>query len=288
MGSLAWWVLVPATAAAAAGGSLALLERRYRVPRVPHRRTPADAGLPFEEVWFSTAGGATLYGWWIPGEPNAPTVILAHGWGRNATRTLGLARRFHAEGYAALAFDLRCHGRSEGEPPATMVKFSEDIRAAVDEAARRGASPRRIAAVGLSVGGSAAIHAAARDSRLGAVVTVGAFAHPGDAMAHEMRSRGLPRVTIPAVLRWVERRVGFRLDDVAPERQVQEATCPLLVVHGSDDHTVPVEHGRRLATAGGERVRLLELPGRGHSDCDRDPRFWPQVLAFLERSLRTG
>lgn len=242
-------------------------------------------GLPFEELRFPTAGGASLYGWWMPGEPGAPAVLLVHGWGRNAGRTLGLARRLHAAGYSLLAFDLRCHGRSEGRAPATMVKFSEDIRAAVDEAIRRGAQPGRIGVLGLSVGGAAAIHAAARDPRVGAVVTVGAFAHPGDAMAHEMRSRGLPGVLIRPTLRWVEHRVGFRLDEAAPERQLSSVRCPVLVVHGTADNTVPLAHGRRLARAGGERVRFLELNGRGHSDCDRDPCFWPEVLALLADAL---
>lgn len=267
------------------GLGLWILERRYRVPRAPHRRTPTTVGLPFEELRFPTAGGASLYGWWMPGEPGAPVVLLVHGWGRNAARTLGLARRLHAAGYSLLAFDLRCHGRSEGRAPATMVKFSEDIRAAVDEAIRRGAQPGRIGVLGLSVGGSAAIHAAARDRRIAAVVTVGAFAHPGDAMAHEMRSRGLPGVLIRPMLRWVEHRVGFRLDDVAPERQIAAAGCRVLVVHGTADATVPVEHAHRLAAAAGGKAHLLELAGRGHSDCDRDPHFWPQVLAFLADAL---
>ena len=59
---------------------------------------------------------------------------------------------------------------------------------------------------------------------------------------------------------------------------------PMLLVHGQDDAVVPVDHGRRLGAAGSANVELLVLPARGHSDCNRDPLFWPRVRTLLERA----
>ncbi len=266
-------------------GTMVLLTRHYRVPRVPHRRTPEMYGIGFEELRFATGGGKQLYGWWIPaGTRPGPAVILVHGWGRNLERMLPFIRPLHGAGFHLLAFDARCHGSSDPDGHATMVTFSEDIRAAVRVAASRPeVDPARLSVLGLSVGGAAAIHAAAHEPTLRAVVTVGAFAHPGDAMSWELRGRGVPGPLIRLVLRWVERRVGFSLEDEAPERKIVHAKAPILLVHGEEDEVVPPEHGTRLARAGGDGVRLLLLPGRGHSDCNRDPRFWPEVLAWLGR-----
>jgi pimeloyl-ACP methyl ester carboxylesterase len=140
--------------------------------------------------------------------------------------------------------------------------------------------------MGLSVGGAAAIHAASFDPRIGAVVTVGAFAHPGDAMAFELKNRGMPRWAIGPFLRWIEWEVGFRFDDVAPEARIASVPCPVLLVHGGRDRVIPAEHGERLAAAGNSNVRILRLPEFGHSDCDRSPRFWPSVLRTLTSATK--
>jgi pimeloyl-ACP methyl ester carboxylesterase/predicted glycosyltransferase len=45
--------------------------------------------------------------------------------------------------------------------------------------------------------------------------------------------------------------------------------CPVLVIHGDDDHIVPYERGRAVAAATG--ARLLTLPGTGHFPQARIP-----------------
>jgi len=285
------WIALPAVAVVLVLAGLLAVSQHYRVPQVPHTRTPDALGIGFEELRFPTAHGKTLYGWWIPAAApsgrSRGTVVLVHGWSRNVDRVLPLVRPLHDEGYDLLAFDARSHGSSSPDGTANMVKFSEDIRATLDEAERLGARPGRLAVLGLSVGGAAALHAAAHDRRIRAVVTVGAFAHPGELMHDELRAKGVPAPLIPVVLRYAEHSIGARLDVIAPERQIAAIPAPVLLVHGEEDATVPATHARRLAEAGGDTVHLLMLPGRGHSDCDRDPRFWPEVTAMLRAALST-
>ena len=282
------WLAVPAVVVLVAVGGMVAVARHYRTPRVPHSRSPEELGIGFEEIRFPTVGGKTLCGWWIPAvRPRVDdpvTVILVHGWGRNVDRLLQYVPRLHAAGCDLLAFDARSHGSSDEDGTSNMVKFSEDIRAAVDETLRRGRSGARVAVLGLSVGGAGAIHAAANDERIRAVVTVGAFAAPADLMRNELQSRRLPGPAVAAILRYAELSIGARLDEIAPETQIARIDAPVLLVHGEDDVIVPVEHARRLAAAGGTNVRLLLLDCRGHSDCDRDDRFWPEV----ERVLGVG
>jgi len=192
----------------------------FRFPKRPHRRSPVDAGIPFEELRFPTRDGRRLYGWRIPGpragadpEP-APTLILVHGWGRNVERMMRYIEELHPRGYDLLAFDLRGHGSSDPDRYPNMLKFSEDIRAAVDLLEERsdGRLPP-VGVVGLSVGGAAAIHAAAMDGRIGHVATVGAFAHPVDAMRAEFERRRVPYFPLVWLLmRYLELRMGLDFD----------------------------------------------------------------------------
>ena len=57
-------------------------------------------------------------------------------------------------------------------------------------------------------------------------------------------------------------------------------TGRVLLIHGSDDDTVPVEHARSFSERAG--CELLELEGGGHFD-DIEPRspYWPQVADAL-------
>jgi pimeloyl-ACP methyl ester carboxylesterase len=288
---MALWLVVPfALAVVLIFGLVVGVSRLYRTPRVPHQKTPASLDIPFEEIRFPTAGGKQLFGWWIPNTalaaPGAPTLVLVHGWRRNVERLLPFIGWLAAAGYNLLVFDARGHGSSDEDGHATMLKFARDIQAALDEALRRSeVTPERLGVLGLSIGGAAAIYAAAHDARIGAVITIGSFAHPGDLMRQELVERGIPAVAIPAILRYVEWQVGARLDVIAPEQQIATVEAPVLLIHGSEDVVVPPEDGRRLAAAGGSSATLWMVPDHGHSDCDRHPDFRPQVLEFLTTAL---
>ena len=252
----------------------------WRNPRVPHRRDPSSLGLAFETVRIPTAGGKTLHGWWMPsGRSSAPCLVLVHGWGRNVERMLPWIELLRPARYDLLAFDARHHGSSDADGYATMVKFSEDIRAAAGYARGRGAP--KIGVLGLSVGGAAAIHAASCEPGIAAVAAVGAFASPADPRATIGRRWWLLAPGLPLAFRLTERRIGFRFRDVAPERVIASARARFLVIHGSDDVVVPVSSARRLAAAGGAKVQAWIIPGRGHSDPHREGGMAARLTAFF-------
>jgi dipeptidyl aminopeptidase/acylaminoacyl peptidase len=259
----------------------------WRNPKVPSRRTPGTLRVPFSDVRFPTANGRTLHGWWIPcDEMQRPTVILVHGWGRNAERMLPYIAILRPMGYHLLAFDARHHGASDRDGHASMKKFSEDIRAAIEFlTAQPGVDPGRLGVLGLSIGGSAAIHAAAHDPRIRAVITVGAFAHPRQAMLEMGFGRILLAPAMPLTFRFMEWRVGARLDDLSPERQIAQVSGRVLLIHGQGDTVVPVGDAHRLARAAPGHAELWVLPDRGHSDVHLEPTLPPRLEEFLASSL---
>jgi fermentation-respiration switch protein FrsA (DUF1100 family) len=99
------------------------------------------------------------------------------GHGGSGTKRLGLpkyAERFAAQGVAALAFDYRRFGESEGEPRQVIdvAAQHEDYRAAVRFVrGYPGVDPERVALWGTSLGGGHVLAVAAADPRLKAVVS---------------------------------------------------------------------------------------------------------------------
>jgi uncharacterized protein len=127
-------------------------------PRRPIVRTPADAGLPFEEVTFSSKDHLLLKGWWIPAvkvaDPSisTPVVIMLHPlfgnrhglvrrpsdwryWPFRLEGELDLlqtAKQFSQAGYAVLMFDFRSHGESQRGLCGGGLSEDQDVMGAVD------------------------------------------------------------------------------------------------------------------------------------------------------------
>jgi len=268
------------------------IEYVYRYPKKPHQSTPAESGIPFEEVRFPTENRCQLYGWWIPAENklsnSTRTLILVHGWGRNLERMRDYIQNLHHRNYNLLVFDLRNHGSSDPDNYPNLLKFSEDIRAAVNFVSRQyPGKPGPIGVLGLSIGGSAAIHAAAFEPRIRTVITVGAFAHPVDVMRLEFQKQHIPYYPLVWLFfKYLQFRLGINFNRIAPENNIRNAVANILLIHGDQDATVPVDQGKRLQQAGNpEKTSLWIVPDKGHSDCNQHPEFWKKVGSFLSETI---
>lgn len=128
------------------------------------------------------AGGWHCAAWVY--EPQAagpvPCVVLAHGWtGVREQRLDAFAERFAAEGYAAVVFDYRHFGASQGEPRQLLDigRQLEDWTAAVAFARSLPfVDADRVALWGSSFSGGHVQEIAARDRRVAAVVAQVPFA----------------------------------------------------------------------------------------------------------------
>ncbi|RFU86123.1 alpha/beta hydrolase [Streptomyces triticagri] len=71
----------------------------------------------------------------------------------------------------------------------------------------------------------------------------------------------------------------FLLEDTPPaEIRLARITAPTLVLHGTTDPLLPIEHGRLLAAEIPD-ARLVPLPGAGHEQ--PPPALWPLALTSL-------
>lgn len=265
------------------------IRRGLAAPRVREQSNPGDFGLPFRPAEFPTENGRTLHGWFVPapGEEArvAPAVVLLHGWGGNAETMLPLAGPLHRAGHAVLLVDARCHGMSDDDTFASLPRFATDLEHAIGWLhVQPGIDPCRITAIGHSVGAGAALLVASRSQMLAAVVSIAAFAHP-DAM---MR-RWLAWMHIPywpfgwVILAYVQHVIGTRFERIAPVNTIRNIRCPVLLAHGTEDVTVPVDEARQIyAHRAHERVELLLLQGSHDEYAEMDAGI-DAVLAFLSR-----
>jgi dipeptidyl aminopeptidase/acylaminoacyl peptidase len=267
----------------------ALVHRAYRAPRIPERGTPADLGLPFRVVWIPGANRKRLFGWYVPGAEHAgtvPAVALMHGWGGNAEHLLPLAAVLHDAGYATLLLDARNHGNSDEDQFSSLPRFAEDLERGLEWLARQpGVDAKRLCVLGHSVGAGAALLVAARCPRLAAAVSISAFAHPGEVMRRQLRAHRIPYRPVGwLVLRYVERTIQARFDDIAPCHSIRRVRCPVLLVHGSRDRRIPSDDALRIyANRPDDRVDLLLLADAGHDLRGNIASRGAALLEFLQR-----
>jgi alpha-beta hydrolase superfamily lysophospholipase len=206
-------------------------------------------------------------------EPRAGVVIL-HGAGSAKESHFDFARTARDRGLAALAYDARGHGRSDGEFGPGAI---EDALAMCELMRER--APR-VALRGSSLGGFCAILAAAAAG--GAVGAVAAICPaPEDLLLRGVRNETLE---------------GFRADRVELEqwlelvslREAAAALAPrtaLLLMHARGDEQVPYTVSEELYEVAGEPKRLLLLPGGHHRSLQHDVEMQNESLRFVERAL---
>ncbi len=185
------------------------------------------------DVSFSVEGERCAAWLYRPdGEAPAPCVILAHGFG--ATREMRLdafAERFAAAGFAALVFDYRHFGASEGEPRQLLDigRQLADWAAAVAWIREQpGIDPDRIALWGSSFSGGHVIATAAGDPRLAAVLAQVPFVD-GLATLRLLPPLTALRLTLAGLRDEYRRRRGrrpFTVGIVGPPGAVAAMTSP--------------------------------------------------------------
>ena len=250
-----------------------------RAPRVLHDLTARDLGVSPDRLLAARIPGArgrTLSAWLVmpPGAEGVdaidhrrrvPAVLVLHGWGSNAALMAPVVPPLHAAGLAVLLIDARCHGRSDGEPFTSMPRFAEDIAAGLAWLRQQpGIDAQRLALLGHSVGAAAALLHAANHGGVRAVVSLASFAHPREVMRRFLADKRVPYPVLGwYVLRRVQRVIGCSFDTIAPLHTITRVHCPVLLVHGLQDRTVPFADARRLqAACAGSRL----LPVAGDHD----------------------
>lgn len=262
----------------------------FRAPRRIERSSPADYGLTYEEIHIRTTAGKQLFAWWLPASISAPTLIILHGWGGNAELMLPLALPMYRAGLNVLLLDARNHGRSDSASFSSLPRFAEDAGAAVDWVRAHSRDPqKRVVLLGHSVGAGAVLLEASRRNDIAAVISIAAFAHP-----EWMMQRYLGRLRIPGlfkswILRYVEWVIGYRFADIAPMNTVCRIHCPVLLVHGTADETVPVTDAQVIRENCREnRPEVLLIEGGRHDSVEDIEHHADQLIAFLARTMDTS
>ena len=166
----------------AAGGTAAALVQRRAVgpPAVEDPCGPEGLAMPsctFGNV--STDDGVTL-AVIEAGDPEGPTVVLAHCWMGGALLWGAVARELADAGCRVVMWDQRGHGSSTlGSSPLTVDQLGDDLHAVLNDLGIRDAVLVGHSMGGMTIQAYAAHHKPDFDSRVRGVVLAATAARPG-------------------------------------------------------------------------------------------------------------
>ena len=217
----------------------------------------------------SAVGRPLLGDLYLPGQSDGagrPALVLLFGGGwktgeRSQQKVYGLA--LAQAGFVCLATDYRLS--SEARWPAQLDDVENAIRWLRMHSEEFGIDPERIAVSGNSSGGHLALMAAAT----GEVSAVCAFYPPTRLKDLDAESDD---DTVATLLGAGATAADY--DRASPLSYASKPFPPVLLLIGSDDQRVPVEHGWQLHDAlqkAGNTVDLHVFAGQGHAfDAERD------------------
>ncbi|MBS1169559.1 MAG: alpha/beta hydrolase [Burkholderiaceae bacterium] len=241
--------------------------------------TPHRVGLSCEQVYFDSADGTRLSGWFIPAQGVASpreakgTVIHLHGNAQNMTAHWNFAGFVPSRGYNLFTFDYRGYGESEGAPGPQGV-FEDSVAALDYLRSRTDIDAGKLFVFGQSLGGMLAIAAAGASPQGVRAVLAEAPFHSYDAMVKDK----MPQT-------------GLMLCDnyTATAYVAKLAPIPLLLIHGTADIVVPYTHSVRLLAEAGEPKRLVQIKGGDHVDAMLEEvhgrKYQDEMMAFFDAAL---
>jgi hypothetical protein len=217
------------------------------------------------------------YALFLPDEQPSAGVVICHGAGSAKESHFDFARAARATGMAALAYDARGHGRSQG----ALGPDAWDDALAMCELLRAASGVPEVALRGSSMGGFTAIGAASLAR--GAIAAVAAICPATeDGLLRGLRAGRLEgfEADREAIEPWLESvSVREAAASLAPE-------TALLLMHAHGDEQVPYTVSEELYAAAGEPKRLLIVPGGHHRSLQHDMEIQAASLRFIESAVR--
>lgn len=252
-----------------------------------YRPTPGQQadfnGLRSGDVSFATMVPGEVAGtqdrlqmWWLPHtDAQAPALLYLHGTFRNLYYNIHKIDALRAAGFSVLAVDYRGWGESSPIIPSEETIYA-DGEVAWAELVRRQPNPRKRVIYGHSMGGGVAIELASRLRHgidYGALIVESTFTRlPDVAAANGTLGRMLS---------------GFSTQKFDSIDKIGKVDAPVLMLHGSNDNTVPIALGRQLRDAAPANTRWVEIAGGSHGRLQSDaPELYQQSVRSFAEQLR--
>jgi len=171
------------------------------------------------------------------------TILYSHGNAEDLGDIKPILTKIRDLGFNILAYDYQGYGTSAGQP--TESHTYQDIDTAYNYLIYKlGIPPQKIIIFGRSVGGGPSLDLASREPVAGLIL--------------QSTFTSVFRVVVPVPI--------LPFDKFNNLQKIQKVKCPVLVMHGQMDNTIPFSHGIKLFAAAPSPKLSLWIKEANHND----------------------
>jgi len=213
------------------------------------------------------------------GRGRFPAVLLLHGFTGTKVEPhrmfVKISRTLAEHGIASLRFDFRGSGDSAGdfEDMTIRSEVTDSLEAIKFLARHKRVNSRRLALIGFSMGGAVGSHVVAREKhRIKSSVLIAPVAEGGGILDDLSTPDAVSSLAETGITDHEGDLVGVafirQFAEMKPLREVVKCHCPVLLIHGSKDQTVPVHHTDLYEHALQQHKRVVKkviVPGADHT-----------------------
>ena len=189
------------------------------------------------------------------------TILYSHGNAEDLGDIQEVLHQFYKHGFSIIAYDYSGYGTSSGEPSEDAAYA--DISAVFDYAVQQiGLRAHDMLIFGRSIGASPSLDLAAREN-VGGLIIESPFVSAFRVIT-----------TIPI----------FPVDKFDNLRTITAVSCPVLVIHGKRDSTIPFWHGEKLYERANPPKMKLWVDTARHNDVmwSAGEEYWETLERFVE------
>lgn len=237
----------------------------------PIDQYPSEHGISYDDISFvSRDGETTLAGWVLHPEDEAKmTIIFGHGYKGNRFEDhipfFDMAKRLIDLNYRVVMFDFRYAGESEGDMSTVSAKEQYDMLGAIDWV--KDHYDESIGLLGISMGASTAILAAAQSEEVVGVVADSPFSDLEDYLRKNLPVwSDLPNFPFtPLILTIMPLITDLDPKEASPISVLDEvAPRPILFIHNKGDASIPYTESELMVEKHPEYFTLWLTEGEGH------------------------
>ncbi|MDY6856775.1 MAG: alpha/beta hydrolase [Thermodesulfobacteriota bacterium] len=218
-----------------------------------------------QEIFIETEDWITIHSYFIPHRSSDKIILYFHGNAGNIGHRLPDLLRLSTFGVNVLGVSYRGYGKSQGKPSEEGIYI--DGKASLNYATQRlGFSLHNVFLFGRSIGTTVAINTS-QNLDIGGLILVTPLTSGKD-HAH---ATGLGLVAFLA---------GNSFNNI---KKIVNVSCPLLIIHGTQDKVVPFEMGKRMYNEAKTEKQFVQIEGAGHNNLSTvyKQRYWPPIYAFF-------
>ena len=216
-----------------------------------------------ELIKLTSSDGERIAAYHLPNDSSPHLLLYSHGNGEDIGDLRSLLETFQSKGVAVFAYDYPGYGQSTGTPSEAGVYAAAEA-AYVYATETLGYAPENITLYGRSLGSGPSCWLAQQYPVRGLILD-GAFSSTFRVM------------TKVRILPW------DRFNNLA---RLPSIKCPVLLLHGVQDRTVPFAHALQNQKAIQSQVETLWSETAGHNDLIEQlgSAYWDTVLSFSSKS----